>query len=167
MTDSSYNDVGFGSLHLGLDGLSLYFFLLTTFITPICLLSGRYSIKANVTTYVNMFRVLEGLLCLVFTVQDLLRFYVFFESVLIPRFLMIGIYGSGTMKVRASYLLFLYTLFGSRFMRLSFMLIYFYTGTTNIQALTFYNMSLEAQLTVFVGIMLSIAIKTPLIPFNT
>jgi NADH-ubiquinone oxidoreductase chain 4 len=105
-------------LYLGVDGISIYFILLTTFIIPIVLFSNFYSINNNVKFYFILILILEILLLLVFLVLDTFLFYIFFESTLIPLFLIIGMYGSED-KVRASFYLFLYTLAGSLFLLLA------------------------------------------------
>lgn len=156
-------------LKLGVDGISLYFVLLTTFITPICILSNWDSIsgdQSNEKLFLVCFLVLESLLLAVFTVCDILLFYIFFESVLIPLFLVVGIWGGSAGKVRAAFLLFLYTLFGSLFMLLSFLGIYYHTGSTDFQVVSLYEMDLSQQKVLWLGIFISMAIKTPLLPFH-
>jgi len=101
------------SLNIGVDSLSIYFVLLTTFITPVCILSNWEDINVNFKYFLISFLVLETLQIGLFVSLDLLVFYIFFESVLIPLFLIIGIWGSGLVRVRASFMIFLYTLFGS------------------------------------------------------
>lgn len=96
-------------LYLGVDGISIYFILLTTIIMPIALLSNWSSIKENVKSYLIIMLLLETLLLIVFMASDIMLFYIFFESILPPLFLLIGIFGSDN-KVNASYYLFLYTL---------------------------------------------------------
>ena len=98
------------NIYLGVDGISIYFVLLTTIITPIALLSNWTSISENVKSYVTIILLLETLLLAVFLVLDILLFYIFFESILPPLFLLIGIFGSSN-KVRASFYLFLYTFY--------------------------------------------------------
>ncbi len=96
------------TIYLGVDGLSIYFVLLTTIIMPIALLSNWSNISDNILSYVNIILLLETALLGVFLVLDIFLFYVFFESILMPLFLLIGLFGS-TGKVRASFYLFLYT----------------------------------------------------------
>ena len=107
----------FSSLNInffvGIDGVSLLFILLTTFIFPLCILTSWKSIKENLKEYMIVFLMMEALLIIVFCILDLLLFYVFFESILIPIFLIVGIWGSRCRRIRASYMLFLYTLLGS------------------------------------------------------
>jgi NADH-ubiquinone oxidoreductase chain 4 len=120
---------------LGLDGISLFFVILTTFLVPICILVGWSGIKNYKKEYIIAFLVLESFMIAVFCMLDLLLFYVFFESVLIPMFIIIGVWGSRQRKIRAAYQFFLYTLLGSLFMLLAILLIYFQTGTTDLQIL--------------------------------
>jgi len=103
-----YHEISYFHIYLGVDGLSIYFVLLTTIITPIALLSNWTSISENIKSYVIIILLLESLLLAVFLVLDILLFYIFFESILPPLFLLIGIFGSSN-KVRASFYLFLYT----------------------------------------------------------
>ena len=104
-----YHNLSSYDLYLGIDGISIYFVLLTTIISPIALLSNWYSIDENVLSFVIIILILESLLLAVFLVLDFLMFYIFFESILPPLFILIGLYGSNN-KVRASFYLFLYTL---------------------------------------------------------
>jgi NADH-ubiquinone oxidoreductase chain 4 len=110
------------NIYMGLDGISIYFVLLTTFIIPIVIFSNFFSINNNIKFYMILILLLEILLLLVFLVLDILLFYIFFESTLIPLFLLIGIYGSDD-KIRASFYLFLYTLGGSLFLLLAILFI--------------------------------------------
>jgi NADH-ubiquinone oxidoreductase chain 4 len=160
------NQVHFCHLKLGIDGISLYFVLLTTFITPICILSNWDSVTSHEKFFLISFLLLESLLLAVFTVCDLLLFYVFFESVLIPLFLIVGIWGGSSTRVRAAFLLFLYTLFGSLFMLLSFLGIYYHTGSTDFQVVSLSEIHFDSQKLLWLGIFISMAIKTPLIPFH-
>jgi NADH-ubiquinone oxidoreductase chain 4 len=109
-------------LYMGVDGVSIYFVLLTTLIMPLVIFSNFFSITNNIKFYLILILSLEVLLLLVFLVLDTFLFYVFFESTLIPLFLLIGIYGSED-KVRASFYLFLYTLAGSLFLLLAILFI--------------------------------------------
>ena len=130
---------------LGIDGISLFFVLLTTLLIPICLLASWNSVKSFVKEYLIAFLFMETLLVLVFCVKDLLLFYIFFESVLIPMFVIIGVWGSRERKIRAAYLFFLYTLVGSVLMLLSILYIYFSIGTTDYEALLLHEFSLTEQ----------------------
>jgi NADH-quinone oxidoreductase subunit M len=120
---------------LGIDGISIFFVLLTTLLIPLCLLASWNSITKSYKEYVIAFLCMESFLILVFCVRDLLLFYIFFESVLIPMFIIIGVWGSRERKVRASYMFFLYTLLGSVLMLLSILYVYFRVGTTDYETL--------------------------------
>lgn len=161
-----FNSLSFCHFHIGIDGISLYFVLLTTFITPICLLSNWDSIKSGIKYFVIAFLVLETLLIAVFVVLDLMLFYIFFESVLIPLFLIVGIWGGSESRVRASFLLFLYTLAGSLFMLLAIMVIYYNIGSTDFTMISLADISLDSQKLLWLAFFLSFAVKTPLVPFH-
>lgn len=135
----------FIQLNLGIDGVSLYFVLLTTFITPIALLSSHNDIEKNLKFYLVSILLLETLQIAVFVVLDLLLFYIFFESVLIPLFFIVGVWGASEAKVRAAFLLFLYTLFGSLFMLLAIIQVYSYLGATDFALLSVSEIKLEYQ----------------------
>lgn len=157
---------------LGIDGLSLYLVLLTTFTFPICILAAWNNIvppfgrEVNIKYFYMLFLLLEALLICVFIVLDLLLFYVFFESVLIPLFLIVGIWGASINRIRASFLLFLYTLFGSLFMLLAFIYMIWCAGSSNFAAISTYDFSFNEQIILFCSIFISFAIKTPLVPFH-
>jgi len=153
-------------MHMGVDGLSLYFVLLTTFTMPICVLASWENVKHNIKSYMIAFLVLESLLIAVFVVLDLLLFYVFFESVLIPLFIIVGVWGASADRIRASFLLFLYTLFGSLFMLLAFLVIFYHVGSTDFEVLSLADISFESQRWLWLAIFLSLAIKTPLLPVH-
>lgn len=161
-----YQEISTFDFYLGIDGLSIYFVLLTTIITPIALLSNWTSISENVKSYVIIILLLETLLLAVFLVLDILLFYIFFESILPPLFLLIGLFGSSN-KVRASFYLFLYTLFGSLFLLLSILTMSSIMGTTDFDALYKTNFNYSTQLFLFYGIFLAFAVKTPTIFLNT
>lgn len=152
--------------YLGVDGISIYFVLLTTIITPIALLSNWTSINNNIRSYLIIILLLETLLLGVFLVLDIFLFYVFFESILPPLFVMIGIYGSKN-RVRAGFYLFLYTLLGSLFLLLSIITIYSLIGTTDYDSLYKSNFNYSTQLFLFYGIFIAFAVKTPTIFLNT
>lgn len=163
---SAKEHLSFLHLTLGVDGISLYFVLLTTFITPIALLSSHNEIEKNLKFYLVCILLLETLQIAVFVALDLLIFYVFFESVLIPLFLIIGVWGAGEARIRAAYLLFLYTLFGSLFMLLAILQIYNLLGSTDYNLLSMTEISLEAQKILWLGFFIAFAIKTPLWPWT-
>lgn len=161
-----YYKISSYDFYLGLDGLSIYFVLLTTIIMPIALLSNWTSIKDNIRSYLIIMLLLETLLLAVFLVLDILLFYVFFESILPPLFLLIGIFGSNN-RVRASFYLFLYTLLGSLFLLLSILTMSSIMGTTDFDALYKTNFNYDTQLFLFYGIFIAFAVKTPTIFLNT
>nr|QJH88477.1 Nad4 [Pterocladia lucida] len=151
---------------VGVDGISLFFILLTTFLTVICILVSWSSVRSLVREYLICFLILEFCLIQVFTVLDLLLFYIFFESVLIPMFLIIGIWGSRVRKIRAAYQFFLYTLVGSLIMLVGLVFIYFQTGTTDTQLLWQVSFSEFRQLLLWIAFFSSFAVKIPMIPFH-
>jgi NADH-ubiquinone oxidoreductase chain 4 len=161
-----YFEISYFDFYLGIDGLSIYFVLLTTIITPIALLSNWTSITENIRSYVIIILLLETLLLAVFLVLDILLFYIFFESILPPLFILIGLFGSSN-KVRASFYLFLYTLLGSLFLLLSILAISSIMGTTDFDALYKTNFNYSTQLFLFYGIFIAFAVKTPTIFLNT
>ena len=154
------------SFVLGLDGISLFFILLTTFLTPICILSCWKNILINCKSFFLLFLLLEIFLLFVFSVLDLLLFYIFFESVLIPMFLIIGIWGTRERKIRASYFFFLYTLFGSLIMLLGISFIFFETGTTNYFLLLTHVFTYEKQILLWFMFFVAFAVKIPIIPVH-
>lgn len=161
-----YHEISYFDFFLGIDGLSIYFVLLTTIIIPISLLSNWNSITEYIRSYVIIILLLETLLLAVFLVLDIFLFYVFFESILPPLFILIGLYGSGN-KVRASFYLFLYTLLGSLFLLLSILTMSSIMGTTDFDALMKTNFNYTTQLFLFYGIFIAFAVKTPTIFLNT
>lgn len=161
-----YHAINNFDLYLGIDGISVYFVLLTTIIMPIALLSNWVSISENVKSYVIIILLLETLLLAVFLVLDILLFYIFFESILPPLFILIGLFGSSN-RVRASFYLFLYTLLGSLFLLLSILTMSSVMGTTDFDALYKTNFNFYTQLFLFCGIFIAFAVKTPTIFLNT
>ncbi len=161
-----YHEITSFDFYLGLDGLNIYFVLLTTIIIPLCLLSNWSSISENVRSYVIIILLLETLLLAVFLVLDILLYYIFFESILPPLFILIGILGSSD-RVRASFYLFLYTLLGSLFLLLSIVSMLSIMGTTDFDALYKTNFNYFTQLFLFYGIFIAFAVKTPTIFLNT
>lgn len=161
-----YHQVSSFDFYLGIDGLSIYFVLLTTIIIPISLLSNWSSITENIRSFLVIVLLLETLLLAVFLVLDILLFYIFFESILPPLFILIGLFGSSN-RVRASFYLFLYTLLGSLFLLLSILTMSSIMGTTDFDALAKTNFKYFTQLFLFYGIFIAFAIKTPTIFLNT
>jgi len=161
-----YHQVSSFDFYLGIDGLSIYFVLLTTLIIPISLLSNWISITENIRSFLIIILLLETLLLAVFLVLDILLFYIFFESILPPLFILIGLFGSNN-RVRASFYLFLYTLLGSLFLLLSILTMSSIMGTTDLDALSKTNFNYITQLFLFYGIFIAFAVKTPTIFLNT
>ena len=153
-------------LNIGIDGISLYFVLLTTFISPIAILSNYNNINNNLKYFLISFLILETLQIGVFIVLDLILFYIFFESVLPILFLIIIIYGSGEARIRSALLLFLYTLAGSLFMLLAILQIYSYVGSTDFQIISLSDINLESQKILWLGFFIAFAVKTPLWPLT-
>src|SRR6266481_2216409 len=140
-----FNQLSFCHLNVGIDGISLYFVLLTTFITPLCLLSNWTDITKKIKYFVISFLILETLQIAVFVVLDLFLFYIFFESVLIPLFVVILTWGASESRIRAAFLFFLYTFFGSLFMLLAIITIYYNLGSTDFQLISLSEISIESQ----------------------
>ena len=160
-----YN-VGHYDFYLGLDGLSIYFILLTTLITPISMISNWKSINEKTAYFLVIILLLEFALLLIYSVLDILMFYVFFESILAPLFILIGFFGS-TDKLRASFYFFLYTFLGSLFMLLSIITVSSLTGCTDMDLIFFTNYAYLTQVFLFLGIFVAFAVKTPVIFLNS
>jgi NADH-ubiquinone oxidoreductase chain 4 len=160
----NYN-IGYYDFYLGIDGLSIYFVLLTTIIIPISIISNWKSIDDKVVYFLSIMLLLEALLLLIYTVLDLLMFYIFFESILAPLFLLIGLFGS-VEKQRASFYFFLYTFLGSLFMLLSIITISYLSGCTDINIVSRNGFVYMTQLLIFLGIFIAFAVKTPVIYLN-
>nr|YP_011008446.1 NADH dehydrogenase subunit 4 [Undaria peterseniana]WBP70417.1 NADH dehydrogenase subunit 4 [Undaria peterseniana] len=166
VVDSLWLPIANINLILGVDGISLFFIILTTLIFPLCLLASWSFNKGEVKTYLISFLSMELILLLVFTNLDLLFFYIFFEAVLIPMFLVIGIYGSRERKIRAAYMFFLYTLLGSLFMLLGIVYIYLFAGSTNYEVLSVVNFSSYDQKWLWFAFFASFAAKVPMLPVH-
>ena len=154
------------NLILGVDGISLFFLLLTTLLIPICILLSWDSVKKDLKEYLLAFLFLEFFLILVFTILDLLLFYIFFESVLIPMFLIVGIWGSRERKILASFYFFLYTLLGSVIMLLAIVYIYYQIGTTDYEMLLTFSFTELEQKFLWFAFFLAFAGKVPMIPVH-
>jgi len=160
--------MSFAGLYLsfGLDGMSLLLIILTSFLIPICIvLSWGFSIE-DTKKYCIAFFSLESILFCVFTSLDLMLFYIFFEAVLIPMYFVVGVFGSRSRRIRASYLLFIYTLFSSILMFLAILLIYFLTGTTDLQTLKSISLNPLVEKCCWFAFFFSFAVKMPLLPFH-
>jgi len=151
---------------IGVDGISLFFVILTALLVPLCILASLYSVKVYLKEYMIAFLVMESLLLIVFSILDLVLFYIFFESVLIPMFLIVGIWGSRERKVRAAYMLFLYTLIGSVLMLLAILLIYAIAGTTDYQILLTVQFDGNLQKVLWLAFFASFATKVPMVPVH-
>nr|YP_010620274.1 NADH dehydrogenase subunit 4 [Amplisiphonia pacifica]WAX04310.1 NADH dehydrogenase subunit 4 [Amplisiphonia pacifica] len=151
---------------VGLDGISLFFLLLSTFLINLCILISWENPKFFIKEYFLCFFFLEFCLIQIFCVLDILFFYIFFESVLIPMFLIIGIWGSRERKIRASFQFFLYTLIGSLFMLSAIIFIYSVKGTTDLLSLWFTDFSFYLQLILWILFFLGFAVKIPMVPFH-
>jgi len=148
----------------GLDGISIFFFVLTSFLIFLCILfiwNERF-----LKEYALNLLLIELLLLLVFSVLDVFLFYIFFEAILIPMFIMIGIWGSRERKIRAVYLLFFYTLFGSLLMLIGLLYIYSIAGTLNLEFLLTWNFTFEEQCWLWLAFFISFASKIPMFPFH-
>ena len=152
--------------HLGIDGISFPLILLTTFITPIVILTARTSNKINLHQYLASFLILEGLMIGVFSALDAFLFYVFWEAMLIPMFIIIGIWG-GKNRVYATIKFFLYTFLGSVFMLIA--IIYLYISTGSYSIFDFYNLDLSRmeQILIFLAFLFAFAVKIPMWPVHT
>ena len=151
---------------LGIDGISIFFLLLTTLLIPLCLLTSWNSVNKNLKEFLIAFLMLDFLLIGTFCVLDVLLFYIFFESVLIPMFLIIGIWGSRERKILAAYYFFLYTLVGSVLMLLSILYIYYQVGTTDYEVLLTFAFSPFEQKFLWFTFFLAFASKVPMIPVH-
>nr|YP_009515542.1 NADH dehydrogenase subunit 4 [Kumanoa ambigua]AVK39498.1 NADH dehydrogenase subunit 4 [Kumanoa ambigua] len=151
---------------IGVDGISLLFIVLTAFLITICTLVSWNSVTHYVKEYLICFLLLEFFLIQVFCVLDLFTFYIFFESVLMPMFLIIGVWGSRKRKIRAAFQFFLYTLLGSILMLLGILIIYFQVGTTDLQILWHSEFSEKKQLLLWLTFFFSFSVKVPMIPFH-
>ena len=153
------------ALSLGVDGISLFFIILTCFLTPVCILvfwNGTLAVKE----YCVAFLVMESLTLAVFSVLDMLLFYVFFESVLIPMFIIIGVWGSRSRKIKAAYQFFLYTFLGSVLLLMAILLIYYQAGSTDVQVLYLTPLSKKRELLLWCAFFASFAVKIPMLPVH-
>jgi NADH-quinone oxidoreductase subunit M len=152
--------------HMGVDGISVLFILLSTILTPLCILASWESVQTRVREYMVAFLVLESMMVGMFAALDFVLFYIFFEAVLIPMFLIIGIWG-GQRRVYAALKFFLYTLAGSLLMLLAILAIWFQAGTTDIPALMRETFSPGMQFWLFLAFLASFAVKVPMWPVHT
>jgi NADH-quinone oxidoreductase subunit M len=153
--------------HMGVDGISMMFVLLSTLLTPICILASWESIRIQVKEYMISFLILETMMVGMFCALDYVLFYVFFEGVLIPMFIIIGVWGSGTRRIYAAFKFFLFTLLGSVLMLLALLAMYLEAGTTDIPTLMAADFTYEAQLWLWLAMFASFAVKVPMWPVHT
>ena len=152
--------------HMGIDGISLFFVLLSTLLTVLCVAASWQSVHAQVKEYMIAFLVLETLMVGMFCALDFVLFYVFFEGVLIPMFLIIGVWG-GPRRVYAAFKFFLYTLLGSVLMLLAILAVYFQTGSTDIEVALSHTVPFALQKWLFLAFFASFAVKVPMWPVHT
>ena len=154
------------SYHMGVDGISVFFVLLSTFLTPICVLASWDAIRERVREYMIAFLVLETLMVGMFCALDFVLFYVFFEGVLIPMFLIIGVWG-GPRRVYAAFKFFLFTLTGSVLMLIAILVIFWEADTTDIPRLLSVALDRDLQLWLWLAFFASFAVKVPMWPVHT
>jgi NADH-quinone oxidoreductase subunit M len=154
------------SYHMGVDGISMLFVILTTFLMPLCILASWESVEKRVKAYMIAFLLLETLMIGVFCALDIVLFYVFFEAGLIPMFIIIGVWG-GKRRVYASFKFFLYTLAGSVLMLLAIMAMFYQAGTTDIPTLLTHAFPAQMQTWLWLAFFASFAVKMPMWPVHT
>ena len=157
---------GFINYKVGIDGISILFIVLTTFITPLCVVSVNNTIKNRLKDFLIAILVMESLMIGVFCSLDLVVFYLFFEGGLIPMFLIIGIWG-GERRVYSAFKFFLYTLLGSVLMLIAIISIYWITGTTDVTYLYSIGIDEKYQYLLWLAFFISFAVKTPMWPVHT
>jgi NADH-quinone oxidoreductase subunit M len=158
--------LGIANYHMGVDGISLPFVILTTALMPLCILASWTAIRTRVKEYMIAFLALETLMVGTFSALDLVLFYLFFEGGLIPMFLIIGVWG-GPRRVYASFKFFLYTLLGSVLMLLAIMAMYWNAGTTDIPTLMRHGFPIGLQQWAWFAFFASFAVKMPMWPVHT
>jgi len=151
---------------LGIDGISLFFIVLSAFLVPACILVSYDGIKTQQKEFMMLFLLLEGFLMCVFSVLDLVLFYIFFESVLIPMFILVGVWGSSENRIMAAYQLFIYTVIGGVFGLVAILAIYSQTGTTDLMVLNTYEFSERRQILLWLAFFASFAVKIPMVPVH-
>ncbi len=160
-----FNDFNF-YYHIGIDGISLFMVILSTFLTPLCILASWESIKKRVKEYMIAFLFLETVMIGMFSSVDILLFYIFFEAVLIPMYLIIGIWG-GDRRIYASFKFFLYTLLGSVLMLIAIIVIYRLANSMSIEDLQGNYFAKNVQMYLWLAFFASFAVKIPMWPFHT
>ena len=151
---------------MGVDGISVWFVLLSTFLTPLCVLASWESIRSHVKEYMIAFLVLETMMVGMFCALDFVVFYLFFEGVLIPMFLIIGVWG-GPRRIYAAFKFFLFTLAGSVLMLIAVLTFYVVVGTTDIQTLMQARIDPSLQYWLWLAFFASFAVKVPMWPVHT
>ncbi len=154
------------SYTMGIDGISLFFVLLSTLLTPICILASWNSIKTRVREYMVAFLILQTFMIGTFCALDAFLFYIFFEAVLIPMFIIIGVWG-GANRIYSAFKFFLYTLLGSVLMLLALLYLYMEVGTSDIETLIDNPVVRDAQIWLFIAFFASFAVKMPMWPVHT
>jgi NADH-quinone oxidoreductase subunit M len=152
--------------HMGIDGISLWFVPLSALLTILCVVSSWYSVESRVKEYMVAFLVMDSLMIGVFCALDMVLFYVFFEAILIPMYLIIGIWG-GPRRIYASFKFFLYTLAGSVLFLIAVLVIYLNTGTTDMAVLQTADIAASLQYWLWLAMFASFAVKVPMWPFHT
>jgi NADH-quinone oxidoreductase subunit M len=159
--------VGFNiNYHVGVDGISLWFVILSTLLTLLCVISSWYSIQTRIKEFMVAFLIMDTFMVGVFCALDMVLFYMFFEGILIPMFLIIGIWG-GPNRVYSAFKFFLYTLLGSVLFLVAILVLYFHEGTTDIPTLMAGDYSLTLQKWLWLAMFASFAVKVPMWPFHT
>ncbi len=152
--------------HMGVDGISMLFVVLSAFLMPICILASWEAIEKMVREYMIAFLILQTMMIGMFCALDMVLFYVFFEGVLIPMFLIIGVWGGGR-RVYSAFKLFLYTLTGSVLLLVALLAMYFQVGTTDIPTLMQHQFARDVQYWLWLGMFASFAVKVPMWPVHT
>ncbi len=151
---------------MGVDGISMLFVILSTFLMPLCVLASWHAIDKMVREYMIAFLILETMMIGMFCAMDMVLFYVFFEGVLIPMFIIIGVWGGGR-RVYSAFKFFLYTLTGSVLLLLAMLAMYYVAGTTDIPTLMNTKFPLQMQYWLWLGLFASFAVKVPMWPVHT
>jgi len=151
---------------LGIDGISILFLLLNTMLIPLCILHSWENVKFNLKNFLIAFLLLDFFLIGTFCIMDLLFFYIFFESILIPMYFIVGIWGSRERKILAAYYFFMYTLFGSSLMLIAIIYIFLQLGTTDYELLLAFSFSETEQQFLWLAFFMAFASKVPMFPFH-
>ena len=158
--------LNWGNILITVDGISVFFITLSVLLIPICILMSWNAIKNLKREFLISLFVILLLLIGVFSIMDIIGFYILFEAILIPMFLIIGVWGSREEKIKAAFYFFFYTLVGSLLMLLSIFKIYSLTGTTNYLNLVTIELPSSVQFWLFIGFFFSLSVKIPMVPFH-